>query len=829
MQTSSSGETPAAPSSVWNQLLFPLNTNNADTNTRPPAQSTGSTHSKNAARDIATLAGEDTDLRRVLEQVVAQQGPHHLFTEDQVVDYQLVQFPAYGTNQVTSSTSAFGGGDVGGDSWSPKGADHWLQWMGAGTTGTADEHKSQQHPIDEAYWNDHSENGPSEYYFGDDAFHQMVNEYEYRGATRDFHNDAEENNNMHSTPKPSKSRDDSVRSSKKDRSNESMRQRLRDSRRDAEWDPAEQVLWKEQTSLDRDSNEASLTEKNTIAEAEHAWISGDKQHWMPDVLCKQCYACEAPFTIIRRRHHCRLCGQVFCNSCSAFFLHKHRVCQMCFEHNAQKETPEPSTSNGQPGGGISTGLVSLSETTSPASKGNATSPTKISMAKISKEALEELTSHPPPPPPLPQASKLPPQSSLDPGHKHLGKCAAEHLEALARQLLRAHNLPVDPWTNQLLTLATKCCATVVPDVKKRADLLDIRPYVKVKCVPGGAAAKDCAYLSGVMFRKHVSHKRMAKELENPRILLIAGAVEFTRMEHRIASLETLFEQENAYMEILVGKILKVKPDLVLVGKAVSRRAQELLLEAGVVLVQHVKAILMARIARQTGATVLTNHVNQFGPNVLGSCRRFRLVTFRNNELWTESSENVAENGKIKSIPQLLADPNLSNHERQAALAANRLGQGVIDGAEAVKRGLAKRGVAHTYVLLEGCPKDLGCTVVLRGAPLATLKKLKSVFKFLAGAAYSMHLEITFLRERGVRLDPNFKVVPSNTWSTSLGVDYGKPPEGRSIARPWNGTIEQQSQRIDPLNMTAMDHQAILITSVWMTDRTQCCPAEVKVR
>jgi hypothetical protein len=46
----------------------------------------------------------------------------------------------------------------------------------------------------------------------------------------------------------------------------------------------------------------------------------EKSHWMPDVLCKQCYGCEAQFTVFRRRHHCRLCGQVFCSRCSSFFV-----------------------------------------------------------------------------------------------------------------------------------------------------------------------------------------------------------------------------------------------------------------------------------------------------------------------------------------------------------------------------------------------------------------------------------------------------------------------------------------------------------------------------
>jgi len=64
-----------------------------------------------------------------------------------------------------------------------------------------------------------------------------------------------------------------------------------------------------------------------------------------------------------------------------------------------------------------------------------------------------------------------------------------------------------------------------------------------------------------MFRKTVSHKRMAKQIDNPRILLLSGGIEFTRTENRIASLETLFEQEEKYMEILVSKILKLKPDV----------------------------------------------------------------------------------------------------------------------------------------------------------------------------------------------------------------------------------------------------------------------------
>ncbi|WFC97271.1 hypothetical protein MBRA1_003938 [Malassezia brasiliensis] len=39
--------------------------------------------------------------------------------------------------------------------------------------------------------------------------------------------------------------------------------------------------------------------------------------WVPDSVAAQCTRCAEPFTLWRRRHHCRLCGHVFCATCSA--------------------------------------------------------------------------------------------------------------------------------------------------------------------------------------------------------------------------------------------------------------------------------------------------------------------------------------------------------------------------------------------------------------------------------------------------------------------------------------------------------------------------------
>eukprot|EP01060_Flectonema_neradi_P037381 TRINITY_DN7513_c1_g1_i2.p1 TRINITY_DN7513_c1_g1~~TRINITY_DN7513_c1_g1_i2.p1 ORF type:complete len:230 (+),score=41.21 TRINITY_DN7513_c1_g1_i2:30-692(+) len=43
----------------------------------------------------------------------------------------------------------------------------------------------------------------------------------------------------------------------------------------------------------------------------------NRTHWVPDSDAKNCGACEAEFTLWKRRHHCRSCGRVFCNACSS--------------------------------------------------------------------------------------------------------------------------------------------------------------------------------------------------------------------------------------------------------------------------------------------------------------------------------------------------------------------------------------------------------------------------------------------------------------------------------------------------------------------------------
>ena len=38
--------------------------------------------------------------------------------------------------------------------------------------------------------------------------------------------------------------------------------------------------------------------------------------WLKDKDAAECQSCESAFSLSRRKHHCRNCGGIFCNTCS---------------------------------------------------------------------------------------------------------------------------------------------------------------------------------------------------------------------------------------------------------------------------------------------------------------------------------------------------------------------------------------------------------------------------------------------------------------------------------------------------------------------------------
>ena len=58
--------------------------------------------------------------------------------------------------------------------------------------------------------------------------------------------------------------------------------------------------------------------------------------WTEDSDVANCNLCSKEFSLINRRHHCRNCGQIFCNDCSSKLAPVSnnkkpvRVCDSCY-------------------------------------------------------------------------------------------------------------------------------------------------------------------------------------------------------------------------------------------------------------------------------------------------------------------------------------------------------------------------------------------------------------------------------------------------------------------------------------------------------------------
>ena len=62
---------------------------------------------------------------------------------------------------------------------------------------------------------------------------------------------------------------------------------------------------------------------------------------MPDKMCHECSECGVKFGVFVRKHHCRICGRIFCSNCSSYSIPAYRlnnrlngtlrVCLDCFK------------------------------------------------------------------------------------------------------------------------------------------------------------------------------------------------------------------------------------------------------------------------------------------------------------------------------------------------------------------------------------------------------------------------------------------------------------------------------------------------------------------
>lgn len=84
--------------------------------------------------------------------------------------------------------------------------------------------------------------------------------------------------------------------------------------------------------------QAARVNRYRRSNSSHSHRAREPPEWVPDDQVISCTSCRAVFTFVRRRHHCRNCGKIFCGQCSnnvvplPHFGHSTpvRVCNRCF-------------------------------------------------------------------------------------------------------------------------------------------------------------------------------------------------------------------------------------------------------------------------------------------------------------------------------------------------------------------------------------------------------------------------------------------------------------------------------------------------------------------
>merc|ERR550525_1405770 len=131
-------------------------------------------------------------------------------------------------------------------------------------------------------------------------------------------------------------------------------------------------------------------------------------------------------------------------------------------------------------------------------------------------------------------------------------------------------------------------------------------------------------LKGVMFNKDVTHPKMRRRIENPKILLLDCNLEYKKGESQTNieimkedDFAKILQQEEAYIKKICEDILKFSPDLVITEKGVSDLAQHFFNKAGITAIRRLRKSDNLRVARACGGTIV-NRTEEISEEDLGT-------------------------------------------------------------------------------------------------------------------------------------------------------------------------------------------------------------------
>lgn len=211
--------------------------------------------------------------------------------------------------------------------------------------------------------------------------------------------------------------------------------------------------------------------------------------------------------------------------------------------------------------------------------------------------------------------------------------ALEILEKLAKKVTIENEDVLEKIANTAITgksaerASEKLSSLAVKAVKKIVEVKDGKVHVDTENVKiekkQGGSMDETELIDGIVLDKEVVHSSMPKRLEKAKIMLIDSALEIKELEGdaKISidspeKLQSFLDGEERTIRDMVNAVIKSGANVVFCQKGIDDVAQHYLAKANVMAARRVKKSDMDKLARATGAKVITN-IKDIGKNDLG--------------------------------------------------------------------------------------------------------------------------------------------------------------------------------------------------------------------
>ncbi len=165
-------------------------------------------------------------------------------------------------------------------------------------------------------------------------------------------------------------------------------------------------------------------------------------------------------------------------------------------------------------------------------------------------------------------------------------------------------------SSQLAELVVKAVTAVA--VKDGDNFVVDDDDIKVEKKAGGSI-KDCKIIQGIVLDKEIVHGGMPKEIKDAKIALINSALEINKTETDAKinitnpqQMKSFLDEENHMLKNMVDKVIASGATVVLCQKGLDDMVQHYFAKAGILAVRRVKESDLAKLAKATGARIVSN-------------------------------------------------------------------------------------------------------------------------------------------------------------------------------------------------------------------------------